>query len=76
MKTKHISRVYKCINNQRGQATVEYVLIGLIIIAMISAFAALQQKLGNGVFLKHALQSLSHSLGPNTAGVIGDVLLY
>jgi hypothetical protein len=70
------SRTLSVLRNQKGQATLEYLLVGLVILAVILGFAALQHRLGEGLFIQHAQQSLSHSIGPNSAGVIGDVFLY
>jgi len=61
---------------QAGQATVEYALIGVLMVAVLIGFSALQHRMGEGLFVEHALRSASHAFGPNTAGVIGDVLLY
>jgi hypothetical protein len=69
-------KVLSAIRNQKGQATLEYLLVGLVILAVILGFAAMQHRLGEGLFIQHAQQSLSHSIGPNPAGVIGDVFLY
>ena len=65
-----------CLANQKGQATLEYALTGLIMVSVICGFAILQSKLGEGLFLEHAIKSLSHAVRPDLAGVIGDVLLY
>ena len=62
--------------NEKGQATLEYVLAGLILLAVLVGFATLQKRVGEGLFVEHALRSLSHAVGPNTGGVIGDVFLY
>jgi len=63
-------------HNQQGQATVENALIWLVLVVVLLGFVALQKRLGEGLFVEHAIRSASHSLGPNTAGTIGDVLLY
>ena len=66
----------RALGNQKGQATLEYVLVGIVILAVILGMAALQRRLSDGLFIEHAKNSLSHTIGPNTGGVIGDVLLY
>jgi|GEM_PF-1832811 len=60
----------------KGQATFEYALVSLVFIIVVTCFAVLQKRLGEGLFVDHAIRSISHGVGPNTAGVIGDVLLY
>jgi Flp pilus assembly pilin Flp len=62
--------------NTSGQATVEYLIVGLILIVMISALSLLTQTLQDGLFVTHAAQSASHAITGNTAGTVGDVLLY
>jgi Flp pilus assembly pilin Flp len=59
-----------------GQAMVEYLIVGLILIIVIAALGLLTQVLEDGVFVEHAAQSASHAMTGNTAGTVGDVLLY
>ena len=59
-----------------GQATLESVIVGTVLLALILGLGALSNRLAEGLFVEHALRSASHALGPNTAGVIGDVILY
>ncbi|MDR2671939.1 MAG: hypothetical protein LBC35_01305 [Coriobacteriales bacterium] len=59
-----------------GQATVEYLIVGLALIALIAAIGLLAGRLGEGLFVEHAADSASHAITTNTAGSIGDVLLY
>lgn len=61
---------------QRGQATVEYLIVGLAIIMIVTALGALSGRLGEGLFVQHAADSASHAFTANTAGSVGDVLLY
>jgi len=60
----------------RGQATVEYLVVGLALLAIIAALGLAASRLGDGLFVEHALKSASHAVTENTAGSIGDVLLY
>jgi len=62
--------------DNRGQGTLEYALIGLVLLTVFVALKLLQHRLGEGLFVLHALRSASHALGPNSAGVVGDVFLY
>jgi len=64
------------LKNQKGQATLEYALTGLILLAVIIGFATLQARLGEGLFIEHALNSASHGTYQDTGGIVGDVLLY
>ena len=60
----------------RGQATVEYLIVGLALIIIITALGALSGRLQEGLFVQHAADSASHAITTNTAGSAGDVLLY
>ena len=64
------------LNNIRGQATIEYLLIGLVLIGIIVALGTLAGHLNDGLFVEHAAASASHAITENTAGSIGDVFLY
>jgi hypothetical protein len=59
-----------------GQAMVEYLIVGLVLMIVIVALGLLAQVLQDGMFVEHAAQSASHSITGNTAGTAGDVLLY
>lgn len=61
---------------ERGQATVEYLIIGLVLMVVVSVLGLLSGRVGDGLFLSHAADSASHALTTNTAGVVGDVLLF
>ena len=60
----------------KGQATVEYLIVGAAILIIIAALALLTGRLQEGLFVQHAADSASHAITTNTAGSIGDVLLY
>ena len=60
----------------QGQATVEFVLIGLVFLAVLVGLATLRRKIGEGLFIEHVVRCISHGIGPDIGGVIGDVLLY
>jgi Flp pilus assembly pilin Flp len=59
-----------------GQAMVEYLIVGLILIVVITALGLLVQVLEDGVFVEYAAQNASHAITSNMAGSVGDVLLY
>ncbi|MCL2807713.1 MAG: hypothetical protein FWD27_06105 [Coriobacteriia bacterium] len=68
-----------CFCNSRaseGQATVEYLVVGTVLIVVIVALAVLSGRLQEGLFVQHAADSASHAITTNTAGSMGDVLLY
>jgi hypothetical protein len=46
------------------------------IIMIIAALSLLGNAISSGMFVDHAADSASHSLTTNTAGSLGDVLLY
>ena len=60
----------------KGQATVEYLIVSLALLAIILALGTFAGRVQEGLFVEHALNSPSHAVGGNTMGVIGDVLLY
>lgn len=62
--------------SSQGQATVEYLIVGLAILMIITALGVFSGRLGEGLFVEHAADSASHALTTNTAGSAGDVLLY
>lgn len=59
-----------------GQATLEYLILGLAVIALIVALGIFSGRLHEGLFVQHAAESASHALTTNTAGSAGDILLY
>lgn len=59
-----------------GQSTVEYLIVGAALICIVLALGLLAGRLEEGLFVQHAADSASHALTTNTAGSIGDVLLY
>jgi hypothetical protein len=72
-----MARRLGCIlGNPCGQATVENALVLMVMVAVMLGFLALQRRLGEGLFIEHALRSASHTLGPNMAGTVGDVFMY
>jgi len=62
--------------NCKGQATVENALVWMVLAAVMVGFAVLLARLGDGLFVLHALRSASHSFSDNTMGALGDVFLY
>ena len=63
-------------NARRGQSTVEYLIVGLALIALIAALGVFSNRVREGLFVQHAADSASHAITTNTAGSIGDVVLY
>lgn len=59
-----------------GQATVEYVIVGVALLMIIAALGVFSGRLGEGLFVQHASESASHAFTTNTAGSLGDVLLF
>jgi Flp pilus assembly pilin Flp len=59
-----------------GQATVEYLIVGLVLVVIIVALGLLARALEDGLFVEHAAQGASHAITGNMAGSVGDVLLY
>lgn len=69
----------RCIKNLRactGQATVEYLIVGVILVSIIVALGVFSGRLQEGLFVDHAADSASHAITTNTAGSAGDILLY
>ncbi|MDR1358653.1 MAG: hypothetical protein LBJ48_04800 [Coriobacteriales bacterium] len=59
-----------------GQATVEYLIVGVALIAIIVALGVFSGRVQEGLFVQHAADSASHAFTVYTAGSAGDVLLY
>ena len=64
------------VQNCSGQSTVEYLIVGVALIAIIVALGVFSGRLQEGLFVQHAADSASHAITTNTAGTAGDVLLY
>jgi len=60
----------------RGQATVEYLIVGMALLIIIASLGVLSGRIQEGLFVQHAADSASHAITTNTAGSAGDVLLY
>jgi hypothetical protein len=72
-----MQRAAEMVQNARaGQSTVEYALLGLVMVVIIVALWLVASRLQEGLFVEHAAQSASHAVTTNTAGSTGDVLLY
>ena len=63
-------------NCKSGQATIEYLIVGLALIIIIAALGVFSGRLQEGLLVQHAADSASHAITTNTAGSAGDVLLY
>lgn len=60
----------------RGQVTVEFVVILAAFFAIALALGVVWRALEGGLFVDHALQSASHHMETVVPGVIADVFLY
>jgi hypothetical protein len=61
---------------KKGQATVEYLIVGIILFVVVVGLGVLGDRLTEGLFVQHAIESASHAASKNIQGAIGDVLLY
>lgn len=62
---------------QRGQSSVEYVLVMLAFLSMVLALAAVWHAGRDGALLGLAVDASSHRLaGPDVLGGFRDILLY
>lgn len=60
-------------NPESGQATVEYLLVGLILMSMIVALAAIWQAISGGAFTNLVEAHASHAL-TEIGGVVDAIL--
>ncbi len=70
-----LRRVAALLRDDRGQSTVEYVIILGTFLVVVIALGAVWRAMDDGTFLDHALSAASHHLLLSAAGVI-DVFLY
>jgi amino acid permease len=61
---------------RKGQASIEYLIVGAVLLVVILALGSLASRMQEGLFVQHAVRSASHAVGENALGVMGDVLLY
>lgn len=61
---------------ERGQGTVEFVLMLGSVLVLVVGLASLWRMAGDGVLLAHAVSSASHNLQLSHPGVIADVFAY
>ena len=66
----------KTIQDSSGQATVEYLIVGLALLAIITGLSVFGGRIQEGLFSEHATDSASHAITTNSAGSLGDFLLY
>ena len=64
------------VQDLHGQASVEYLLVGLVLIAIILAFSALCGKLADGTFSAHISESASHVLSNGALSTVGDIAYF
>lgn len=63
-------------DDNSGQSTVEFALIGAALLSVVIAIALLWHVFESGLFIEHALAGASHHVQSVSAGVVGDVFLY
>jgi uncharacterized protein (UPF0333 family) len=63
-------------HNSNGQATIEFALVGIILLVIIIALFLLATKMRDGIFVEHAIESASHAFTKNSGGAISDIILY
>jgi hypothetical protein len=61
---------------KKGQTTLEYIIVGAALLVVILSLGALANRLQEGLFVHHAIESASHAASKNVQGAIGDVLLF
>ena len=71
-----IKSILELFRDNSAQATVEYLIVGLALLAVISGLSVFGGRIQEGLFSEHAADSASHAITTNTAGSIGDFLLY
>ena len=59
-----------------GQASVEFALVFVAFLSIVMGLAALMNFVEAGALVSHALQTASHHMATDDAGVWGDVLAY
>lgn len=64
------------LRSEDGQATVEYLIVGVMVMLVVVALAAMWHLASDGVFARHATSAASHAVDSVDLGVIGDVFLY
>lgn len=70
------SRDSRChMQGMSGQATVEFVVVGSVVLVVAAALAALWHLVADGSVLAHASRVASH-VPSFDLGAVGDVLLY
>lgn len=62
--------------SEQGQATVEFALVTVGLLAVAVACGALWRVLADGLFVEHALSSASHHVQAAMPGSVADVFLY
>lgn len=63
-------------NDEGGQATVEYLLVGLVLLAVVVAIGMLWGKIADGTFASHISSSASHAVTSDASGTVGDVAFF
>ncbi|MDR1712566.1 MAG: hypothetical protein LBR39_00175 [Coriobacteriales bacterium] len=64
------------LKDKRGQGTVEYLIVGLVLLGIIVGLGALAGRLAEGLFVQHAADGAAYGNAQGAMGAMGDVLLY
>lgn len=62
--------------DESGQATVEYLLVGLVLLAIVVSLGLLWGRVADGTFAEHITGSASHTASSDISGVVGDIAFY
>lgn len=66
--------IFDLVHSERGQATVEYLVVGVVIILFAAGLAVFWKYLSSSGFHDVVAQNASHDAG--TVGGVADALLY
>lgn len=71
-------RRFRCwlLGNSCGQTTVEYLVVGTVLLIIFAVLGQLMGVVQEGSFVQHAGSSASHVATQAAMGVVGDVFLY
>lgn len=72
------AKAYRLVGHARspqGQSSVEFALVLVAFLSFFFAAHALWSTLHEGIFIRHALQSLSHQIPSALPGIISDIFL-
>lgn len=64
------------LREQRGQATVEYLIVGVVIMVIAMGLAAIYHLAFDGTLAAHISQSSSHVISSGLLEAVGDVSFF